>query len=471
MNRILLFSGAVLLSACSPSSPSNPTGTDASTESGPSGDAPDYVKMAAGGDCPAASGAGTTHSADVTADETWKAADGPHRVTSSFNVTATLTIEPCAKVIMSPGVLLQIGNHPKVGKLITQGQKTTTALKPVLFVPDDPAKPWGAVVVDSTGSIDLSYTALVGGDEPATKQNGGGALRVYGASDNSLSVPPTLTTVIRSQWTLIQDSAGLGANIMRYAGFTSDSKGFAVRGSKGAFPISMELGAVTSLPDGILLENNTKNEISLEQGWSHTLTHTFHDRGYPYRIQGRVPLHGFADGDVAVMNIEPGVTLRFQKTSDSGVLVGDTDVRQGQIVAKGTADKPITFTGGNDPPAPNDWKGLYFSYYPATGTVLDHTIFEYAGAFSGASGFGCGPSVNDGPILLLNAPTTNAFVTSSTFRNNGGTSSIVLGWAADTAPPDYVNTNTFEASVPACHVAKPQQKTGTACPNMRPDCF
>src|SRR5687767_13732808 len=65
-----------------------------------------------GGDCPELTGAGTQHAGFITADETWTAADSPHVVMSELSVRgATLTIEPCAVVVLAEGVNFVVGDN------------------------------------------------------------------------------------------------------------------------------------------------------------------------------------------------------------------------------------------------------------------------------------------------------------------------------------------------------------------------
>ncbi|MDP6599510.1 MAG: hypothetical protein QGI86_27180, partial [Candidatus Poribacteria bacterium] len=59
---------------------------------------------------------------------------------------------------------------------------------------------------------------------------------------------------------------------------------------------------------------------------------------------------------------QPGVELKF--SADTGILVN------GELIARGTADQPITFTSGAGTPAAGDWSGLVFAE-TATDAVLD----------------------------------------------------------------------------------------------------
>ncbi|MEQ1572079.1 MAG: hypothetical protein ABMA64_41005, partial [Myxococcota bacterium] len=45
-------------------------------------------QLLAGGDCPAPTGPGTEHATWISADETWSAADSPHRIPYTLRLTA-----------------------------------------------------------------------------------------------------------------------------------------------------------------------------------------------------------------------------------------------------------------------------------------------------------------------------------------------------------------------------------------------
>lgn len=478
----------ILTVACEESSrnePSPPTPIDAGfTPITPSNDGgspptgnerPDFDKMARGGDCPAAVGPGVDHSGDITADQVWKASDGVHRVASTVRVLATVTLEACARVELDTSGGLTVGSSSTSGKLVAQGSFSDGKLLPVVITAKSMANRWGAIVVDSTGSLDLSYAVVSGGDSLASQQNGGGMIRVFGVSSTSAGGTPVITKSFRSRWALVDGALSYGINLLSYAGFTDDSSGVAVRGTatgpQGG-PIKIEVGAVQALPANLYLANNMSDEVFVEQTWSGTLSHTYRNLGYPYHVMQGISLQPAEDGPPAVMTVEPGVTLRFDDgRNTSGVKVGATDKRQGVIVARGTADKPIVMTSAKLPAAPGNWRGIYFSEYPAAGHAFEYVTFEYAGGDSSATGFGCGPADNDATILILNQRPSESWVKNCTFRNGGGGTGIVSGWVSDEPGPDFKATNKFEG-MPACHVSR-WRSANNSCPSagVTPDCL
>jgi hypothetical protein len=424
--------------------------------------------MARGGDCPAPSGPGVEHRGDIEADEVWRAADGPHRITAVVRIAANVTVEACAVITVDANNNIEVGGVAKPGKLTTAGTFADKLL-PVVIRPADAAKPWGSVIVKSNGSADLAYTAIVGGDAAGSRQNGGGSLRVFGVSSPSSSGVPTLSKTLKSTWAFVKDSGGVGVNMRSYSGFTDDSTALAVTGAQ-AEPMAIELGAASALPATLLFERNGRDDITLFQERAGTINTTLKNRGVPYRADGAIDLQPVEDG-IAVLTIEAGVTLRFDDTRGrSGISVGVGASRQGQIVAVGTAVEPIVFTSAKPTPAKGDWTGLNFRDTPPTGNRIDFAVIEYAGADSSTVGRGCGPRDNDASVLITtNAAPSSAFITNTKFRSGAGTTGIVSGWISDADGPNFLTSNTFE-DMPECKVSRWASTSGCKS-SSEPECL
>jgi len=465
----------LLLAACDGGSSSTSSSGGATPDGGtftpPPGTPPGTVPatlptadaVAQGGDCAPSTGAGVDHDGDITADETWRASDGPHRIKNSVRILSTVTVEACAKVELGERSFITIGNTGMPGKLVANGTYDEASKKvyPVVFAPSDPSKKWAAIVVGDAASADLSVTALVGAANPDAAQSGGGALRVHGKNSTSAGTPPEVTKNVRARLLYVIGAGDLGVNLVSLAGFSDDSNTLVVKGA-AARAVKVEQGAVGALPAPLVLEGNGKDEIEVDPRRLGVADHTFKNLGAPYHIDGPMYVQPHTDGLQTTMTVEPGVTLRFEVTSSSGLVIGSTNTRTGVLVAKGTADKPITFTSAKATPAPGDWVGVYVRYTPSTGNAIEHAILEYAGAESSTSGFGCGPKDNDATIIILNARPTEGWVKNSTIRSGGGNAGIVLGWDSDLAGPDFVSTNTFQG-VPACRVSQWRNAAGQ-CP-------
>ncbi len=82
----------------------------------------------------------------------------------------------------------------------------------------------------------------------------------------------------------------------------------------------------------------------------------------------------------ATLTILPGTVVLFEKIDVDGDGIGDSELYvEGEMVAEGTAARPIVFTSAEGVPAPRDWKYLFVNL--SRRTVLRHCVSEYA--FSG----------------------------------------------------------------------------------------
>ena len=105
----------------------------------------------------------------------------------------------------------------------------------------------------------------------------------------------------------------------------------------------------------------------------------------------------------ATLTIEPGVEVRFN--GGTGLYIG-ADGYYGALTARGTADAPIVFTSNASPPAPGNWKGIYFTNETNDAkTVLEHCVVEYGG------------HTNNADLYLYNASFP---IKSSTIRYSSG---------------------------------------------------
>lgn len=409
--------------------------------------------MDAGVACDLKLGTPTPHSGTITANETWTAAASPHVVDFELRVNATVTIEPCATVQLGEGARIIVGTSTQPGKLVASSAAITAK---------DASKPWGALSVDVQGSLDFTDVVISDGANPASAQNGGGAVLVYGVGSNT----DTVTRALRFINVTISRSKGHAVNLQRMSGFTADSRNLKVLDSGGTaapYPILVEAGAVGTLPS-VTFTNTASPDVLIEPRGSMP-SDTFKNIGAPYRVNGPLRVHGSADGPASTLTIEAGVTLKFDDSAGSGMVIGTSNVRQGLLVVNGTAGAPVTFTSGKASPAPGDWQHIHFRNTPASGNKMDFAVVAYAGAFSGLQGYGCGPIENDASVILTpdSGRPSSAFITNTTIRDAAGDTALLLGWVSDDSGPDFTATNTF-TNVPACKVSRWRNATGTACP-------
>jgi hypothetical protein len=134
------------------------------------------------------------------------------------------------------------------------------------------------------------------------------------------------------------------------------------------------------------------------------------------------------------------VTWRFLNTASETDLVtfGADETHVGTLIAKGTAEAPVTFTSSSPSPVPGDWAGIWLD--AADGSQLDHVIVEYAGSAAGLDLIDCAPLngnnvwPNTAAILVGNndsgyIPPSN-LITNSIIRNNAGSFAIDATWSS-----------------------------------------
>ncbi len=424
------------------------------------------VQQQMGMGCPAPTGAGVKHSAYIKADQTWTAAESPHHVTQAISVLgATLTVEPCATVVIDEGVTITVGeNAGAPAKLVALGNPDPNDLRPITFKSSDDAKFWGTLSIYPTGSADLSAVVLQRAGNPLVAQNFGGALQLFGS--------------VRAHGLLIDEAAGFGINLQRTGSFTADSDDVTVQNSgkvpsKAAidtrYPIFVHTPAVQTIPPGSYT-GNAKDEILVEGANSFDGNETFRDRGVPYRIRTTYTQLPAAVGGLNTLTIEPGVTIKLLGT-DTAFNLGGSNGHNVQLIAAGTAAKPIVFTSAADTPAAGDWGGIEWSGAPSTGNVMTFVTIEYGGGTSLVGNYGCGDRKNDALLPILNWQPAEAFIQNCTFSNSafGG---IVSGWHGPQGDPDLHTGNTFTNIANNCAVSVPTPVSGP-CPSngIVPDCY
>jgi hypothetical protein len=439
-------------------------------------------ELASGGNCPAPTGAGTTHEGVITADETWTAAGSPHKVTAALDIRAKVTIEACAVVQVAKDATISVGEPDVPGSLVALGTSELVNgqrdVRPVTFDALTAGSAWGPLLVQPKGTVQLAVTALLNGGADVAGNRG--ALMVRGVAGGTNDGP--ITRSARVDHVLIERSASYGVNLEAWGTFTADSTALWVRKSGSAdFPsaVRLEPGIAATLPSPLVATGNLRDEVLLLTSKTFMANDTLVSRGLPYRAKGPLYVSASQDGAPVTLKVEPGVTLAFDTDVGSGMYVGSSETRQGILQAIGTAALPILFTSAHSPQAPGDWMALSFRKTPATGSQISYAKVEFAGADATTSGFGCGPvdQGNNAAVIVLGlgaqstGPAT-AWIDHTTFENNAGSTVIVSGWVGD--GPSFAATNTFGSGSAGCHVSQPQRDTsvtgGDACEGRRNVC-
>lgn len=418
--------------------------------------------------CPALTGskaAGTRHGDITMGSETWKAADSPH-IVSHFGGTIqqgdTVTIEPCALVVMQPSTDFDVQ-----GKLVARG----TADQPIVFDWDG-TEEWGVMKIDADNVenpqtiIDLAYATLRHGGHQDLIDNTanfwGGVMSVRGG-DSQLT-GAKLQPVLRVEHVVIEDTPDRGLFMEEAAAFTADSTDLTIRrATRGVAQVALR--AVSSLPKGSYDAPIVVSEANTEHGAE---AYTFHNYGAPYVLGTDSDVNTspyLLVGDIheettpgGSLTLEPGVTLKMH--GDWTIEVRGPSV----LTAQGTADKPIVLTSDKPQPAAGDWSGLFFRSNGA-GSVLDHVTIAYAGAEEHTNIYvsHCEPDgstvTHEDAAIIFGAQPASRFISHTTISDSAGYGINELYYGM---PVDFVATNTF-ANVALCKQTTPAVSYGM-CP-------
>jgi hypothetical protein len=425
--------------------------------------------------CAPVTGTGTTHAANIEANETWTAAGSPHIVTDTINVRngATLTIEPCAEVRIAEGKSLEVAGVPSdtTGVLVANG----TAQKPIKIAGNDGAR-WGSLFFrapNAKGST-LRYVTLEGGGGDLETMHA--TLFVRGPGEW-----PSRRDVLVDHVT-IKGSFGYGAVVDRAAAFAEGSTDLVVEGAgmgdpRYQFPLFVGEAALHTLPSG-KYTGNAIDEIHIIEdavvpGAGLREDATMRDLGVPYRVGGgtssvlsieRSPI----TNAVSTLTIEAGVRIRFLPRSFVNVHHQNADEEAGgALVAKGTAEKPIVLTSASPTPQKGDWGGIWFGGRPLGTNKLDHVKIEYAGGDCLCGLATCNDLVDhDAAVLMHYAPSAGFAITNTTISDSAG-HGIHRGWQGSSTQ-SFLATNTF-TGINGCQETLPVPENGS-CAEPKPGC-
>lgn len=141
--------------------------------------------------------------------------------------------------------------------------------------------------------------------------------------------------------------------------------------------------------------NRTTDNTSTEAEPSSTtlsgeiISNTVLKTGKTYLLSGKVYVrHG------ATLKIEPGVTIKGEKSSQGTLII----TRNGKIDAQGTASQPIIFTSNENSPTRGDWGGVIILGNARNNNTFNGnaSLAEIEGGVNNAAGYGLHGGTNDG---------------------------------------------------------------------------
>ena len=405
--------------------------------------------------CVPPTGAGTSHGS-INAAQTWTQAGSPHTVPFDIGISAAVTIEPCAVVRIVKSGTVTIN---PTGSLIAAGALG----QPITIEALSPGQPWSSIR-NLGGKLSLSHVVLTGGGAPLnTNPAYAGALHMQS---------PGLSGSLHVDDVEITGSASQGVYINGPVGFDASSQNLRVSGSAG-YPVHVYARVVGSVPSG-RYTGNAHDEIAIAgSGGPVVDDQTLHERGVPYHVGsgadgGRLDVQAPVGNPVAVLSIEPGVSMRFPPGGTLNIDTNGANPARGALIAVGgaTPAQAIVFTSDQAQPKAGDWLGLAFNGAVDPRTRLQNTRVEFAGGASATGGNSCpfpGIAINDAAIRIFGPPATQ-FITNSEIRSSARFG-IDRGWRAD-LQPDFLASNAFTA-VAACKQTTPRTANGV-CPTTPP---
>jgi hypothetical protein len=407
----------------------------------------------AAGGCPALTkprSGGTSHGIGFSAetvDETWTAADSPHITSTRYLHYASLTIEPCAYVLLTNSASIEVARGGKLTAIGTEDQ-------PIVFDTHVAEERWEGIETsyqasngepDDTigGTVELAYVTLLGAGGAGAFGNDETPVLTMRGNDVQFDGTP-LTEHIKVTHVTIDGGAGDGAWLTQGAGFAAGSTDLTVKNVAG-YPVHTGMRMAGTVPVGTYTGNGidavfVRPETPLNRDM------TLRDVGVPYRMSRDNESDDFLVGAnpqtssaLTTLTIEPGVRLEFAK--GNGLQILDNGV----LVARGTESKPIVFTSPQATPAPGDWSGIAFRGAPLAANVVDGIVVEYAGGENDAIGRRCraasplSPGNGYGAISFDTRP-ASAFVKNTTLRDSLH-DGFNRGWTG--TPMDLSPTNTI----------------------------
>ena len=420
----------------------------------------DCVPAPVASTCTPPAGAGTTHGS-VSAPETWTEAGSPHFLPFDTSIYAAVTIEPCAVVRIARRATVTVNPG---GSLVAQGQPT----RPVTFEPMVAGQAW-ASIRNLGGTLSLSHAVLTGGGEPL-------ATHVALAGVLQMQSPLATGGILHVDNVEIVGSLSQGVYVNGPIGFDASSRNLVVRGSV-SFPVHVYARVIGSIPTGTYTGNGRDAIAISGTGGAVVDAQTMRAHGVPYHVGstgldgGRMDVDSQVPGQVAVLTIEPGVTIQFPPGGIFNVGPGSgTAAAKGALIAIGGTDPAdrIVFTSDKGAATQaGDWLGVTFSGAVDTRSVMQNVRVEFAGGTSTTGSNSCpypgGTGINDAAIRIFGPPLAQ-FITGTEIRSSLH-HGIDRGWRSD-LQPDFLAGNTFTA-VAACKQTVPRTAAGV-CPLALP---
>lgn len=346
-------------------------------------------------------------------DVTWEALDVPYGVNSSTIEVSGIdwTIEPGATFVFDQGGEVRLVDESAI---IANG----TAEDPILFTASDEQPGWwNGLYLEETSNANnsLNYVTIeyAGGEE--YRRSGEGNLVIARGLRDDSSISVTNST--------FRHSASYGLWV-RSSGDLPDFENNTFTGNSDA-PVNIASNRAHLLDNGSSYTGNDDDYIYVRGGNDIDSENvTWEVTEVPYRISSST-----VEIDAVDMTINPGVTLEFEQNGQLR-LSGE-----GGLIADGTEEGHITFTGSDD--QPGWWDGIYIEESNNANNLLNFATVEYAGgneySRSGEGNVVIGRGLrDDSSIEITNSTISHSDTNGIWVRSNGSVND------------DACDVNTFE---------------------------
>jgi YVTN family beta-propeller protein len=448
----------------------------------------------------------TTHSSDVTVNETWTAAQSPHIVTGYLRVRngATLTIESGALVRFDAGAGLQVGDTAlgESGGLVLDGSGAGITLTA------NSASPipgfWRGIELQRSLAVTPWRRTLIewaGGTRPPAGTVSAEACLLFVNNSGAALVADSLhirqcnhagihhfggdVTVRRSE---IDSATGSGIHEDFKATLELDTSRVVGSGQEGLL-VASAVARLRSMAGNIVLNNavagihmyghqlrgfkqqdsiagngfgpgGTGDSIVVDSGLvdGGGVGFTLHHQSAPYLFTGPIKIIN------APVTLSRGFTAAF--APGAGFQLGDsTPGNDAQLIALGTVDSQVVLH--NRPGTPG-WPGVFLGRQ--TGSPALHHVRIVGGGYNPAASVtanllvdaagGAGPMAIDSltsdssrghGIVILSAPASGFRVRDDSIRNSAGIGLLIgaRGTAADTISGNVLSGNGYPLSLAA----------------------
>jgi len=261
-----------------------------------------------------------------------------------------LTFEAGVDYRFKPDVSLNVGWNGNSAGLHVNG----TAAAPVRFSSWKPTtSQWGGMTVESNVTTDSNITYA------EFRQGGSGTSPVL-----SIDTPMLIDNV-----KLEDNKNGMDVSAL---GLAATSKNLTITKTKGR-PLKVEPDAIYSIPLGGTFTGNDIDQIEIV-GTSFDTSGKINDPGVPYFLTGQVRTTMVDVVIAAGTDFVMGVDTLFQIGWNGSA---------GSLIANGTADAPITFTGANA--TPGTWNGITIGSSVLSNSLLNYVQISQAGKTGGAA--------------------------------------------------------------------------------------